>query len=190
MVPVASARARALRDRSPHRAGRAAAPLAGRPGPRLQDHPPSGRAAGPGVHRHHGPDFLSPRFHTTYHVPTYQEWLEAPGPRPAYEFHRRVLQHLQWRLPPTAGSSRRPPTSGASRRSSPPIPTPSSSRRIAIPSPRSPRWPASRGLQGAFTDELAWRRSALEVTRRWATGLERAMQVRRSGPCPPSASST
>src|SRR4030095_9065769 len=45
------------------------------------------------------PTFLSPRFHATYHVPTYQEWLERQDLRPAYRFHRRFLQQLQWRAP-------------------------------------------------------------------------------------------
>ncbi|MGH7332555.1 MAG: sulfotransferase, partial [Candidatus Rokuibacteriota bacterium] len=43
--------------------------------------------------------FLSSRFHTTYRVPTYQNWLEGQDLGPAYRFHRRVLQQLQWRMP-------------------------------------------------------------------------------------------
>ena len=43
--------------------------------------------------------FVSPRFHTTYHVPSYQTWLAGADLQPAYDFHRRFLQHLQWRAP-------------------------------------------------------------------------------------------
>jgi hypothetical protein len=40
--------------------------------------------------------FLSFQFSSTYFVPSYQTWLEAQDLRPAYQFHRRFLQHLQW----------------------------------------------------------------------------------------------
>src|SRR5262245_5861174 len=43
--------------------------------------------------------FQSWRFNTMYRVPTYQEWLGHQDPRPAYQFHRRFLQHLAWRAP-------------------------------------------------------------------------------------------
>lgn len=43
--------------------------------------------------------FLSVQFPTMYHVPTYQAWLDRQDHAPAYEFHKRFLQHLQWRCP-------------------------------------------------------------------------------------------
>jgi hypothetical protein len=42
---------------------------------------------------------LSFQFSTTYFVPSYHAWFEQQDPRPAYQFHRRFLQHLQWRCP-------------------------------------------------------------------------------------------
>lgn len=39
--------------------------------------------------------FRSLQFHTTYHVPTYQAWLNQADLTPAYEYHRRMLQHFQ-----------------------------------------------------------------------------------------------
>lgn len=47
-----------------------------------------------------GSDFRSMIFPTQYHVPTYAHWLlfEADM-RPAYQWHRRYLQHLQSRHP-------------------------------------------------------------------------------------------
>jgi hypothetical protein len=39
--------------------------------------------------------FLSLRFDTTHHVPSYRRWLDRVGHRTAYSFHRRFLQHLQ-----------------------------------------------------------------------------------------------
>jgi hypothetical protein len=43
------------------------------------------------------PSFLSDQFDTMYNVPGYREWFLQQDPRPAYEFHRRFLQHLQER---------------------------------------------------------------------------------------------
>ncbi len=43
--------------------------------------------------------FRSTRFQTTYNVPSYEAWLAGEDMRPAYAFHRRFLQHLQWRAP-------------------------------------------------------------------------------------------
>ena len=43
--------------------------------------------------------FASPIFHNEYRVPSYEDWVDACDWRPVYEFHRRQLQHLQWRCP-------------------------------------------------------------------------------------------
>jgi Sulfotransferase family len=39
--------------------------------------------------------FRSLRFDTTYRIPSYRCWLDRAGHLPAYQFHRRFLQHLQ-----------------------------------------------------------------------------------------------
>lgn len=44
--------------------------------------------------------FMSLRYDTVYDVPSYRAWLDRAGHREAYAFHRRMLQHLQWRCPP------------------------------------------------------------------------------------------
>jgi hypothetical protein len=42
----------------------------------------------------------TPIFHNSYRVPTYEDWLDdACDQAPVYAFHRRQLQHLQWRCP-------------------------------------------------------------------------------------------
>ncbi len=41
--------------------------------------------------------FLSDQFDTMFNIPSYRAWYLAEDPRPAYEFHRRFLQHLQQR---------------------------------------------------------------------------------------------
>jgi len=53
--------------------------------------------------------FLSFQFSSTYFVPSYQAWLEQQDLRPAYEFHRRFLQHLQWRCPAERWVLKAPP---------------------------------------------------------------------------------
>jgi hypothetical protein len=53
--------------------------------------------------------FLSYQFSSTYFVPSYHTWLEQQDLRPAYEFHRRFLQHLQWRCPAERWVLKAPP---------------------------------------------------------------------------------
>src|SRR5438477_777516 len=43
------------------------------------------------------PTFMSDQFDTMYNVPSYRAWFFDQDLRPAYEFHRRSLQHLQFR---------------------------------------------------------------------------------------------
>ena len=43
------------------------------------------------------PTFLSDQFDAMYHVPSYRTWFFQQDLRPAYEYHRRFLQHLQFR---------------------------------------------------------------------------------------------
>jgi hypothetical protein len=44
-------------------------------------------------------DFRSYTFESMYHVPSYRAWHDTQDKRPEYEYHRRFLQHLQWRAP-------------------------------------------------------------------------------------------
>src|SRR6266436_2468116 len=41
--------------------------------------------------------FLSDQFDAMYYVPSYRTWFFRQDLRPAYEYHRRFLQHLQFR---------------------------------------------------------------------------------------------
>src|SRR5215831_6097264 len=43
--------------------------------------------------------FLSFEFSSNWFVPSYQSWLEEQDLEPAYRYHRRFLQHLQWGYP-------------------------------------------------------------------------------------------
>jgi hypothetical protein len=129
------------------------------------------------------PTFLSPRFHTTYHVPTYQEWLEQQDLGPAYRFHRRFLQQLQWRTPARRQWVLKAPAHlfafDALLETYP-------DARI-VQTHRDPLTvlasvaSLTAVLQRAFTDELDPLEIGHEVSRRWTNGLDRAMRLRRSG---------
>ncbi len=43
------------------------------------------------------PSFMSDQFDTMYYVPSYRAWFFRQDLLPAYEYHRRFLQHLQFR---------------------------------------------------------------------------------------------
>jgi hypothetical protein len=43
------------------------------------------------------PTFMSDQFDSMYYVPSYRAWFFRQDLRPAYEYHRRFLQHLQVR---------------------------------------------------------------------------------------------
>ena len=43
------------------------------------------------------PTFMSDQFDTMYKIPSYRAWFFSQDLRPAYEYHRRFLQHLQVR---------------------------------------------------------------------------------------------
>ncbi|HWY75208.1 MAG TPA: sulfotransferase, partial [Verrucomicrobiae bacterium] len=42
------------------------------------------------------PTFMSDQFDTMYNIPSYRTWFFRQDLRPAYEYHRRFLQHLQF----------------------------------------------------------------------------------------------
>lgn len=45
------------------------------------------------------PTFMSDQFDTMYKIPTYRAWFFSQDLHPAYEYHRRFLQQLQFRQP-------------------------------------------------------------------------------------------
>ena len=47
----------------------------------------------------HAQIFMGIQFHTTHNVPSFQEWFERDSQDLAYDFHRRLLQHLQAHRP-------------------------------------------------------------------------------------------
>jgi len=47
----------------------------------------------------HAQIFMGIQFHTTHNVPSFQDWFERDSQDLAYDFHRRLLQHLQAHRP-------------------------------------------------------------------------------------------
>jgi hypothetical protein len=126
--------------------------------------------------------FLSPRFHTTYHVPSYQTWLAGEDLHPAYEFHRRFLQQLQWRAPAGHWVLKAPshvfgfdalfatyPDAVVVQTHRDPLSVLASVASLTLV------------LQRVFTDHLDPIEIGVEVSQRWSSGLERAMQTRQDG---------
>lgn len=128
------------------------------------------------------PSFFSSRFHTTYRVPTYQGWLEGQDLGPAYRFHQRFLQQLQWQTRARRWVLKAPSHLFAFDALLETYPD----ARI-VQTHRDPLTvlasvaSLTATLQGAFTDELDLAEIGREVTNRWTNGLERAMQLRRGG---------
>lgn len=129
--------------------------------------------------------FFSSRFHTTYHLPTYQAWLEAQDVRPGYAFHRRFLQHLQWRAPGARWVLKAPSHLWAFDALFETYPD-----ALVVQTHRDPLTvlpsvaSLTAVLQAAFARDLDMAEIGAEVTHRWAGGLERGLHFRRSGQVP------
>jgi hypothetical protein len=127
--------------------------------------------------------FLSPRFHTTYHIPSYQEWLEHQDLGPSYAFHRRFLQHLQWRSQARRWVLKAPAHVFHFEALFATYPD-----AIVVQTHRDPLTVLASVasltlvLQRAFVESLDVADIGAEVRRRWTMGLERAMQFRRDHP--------
>jgi hypothetical protein len=126
--------------------------------------------------------FLATRFQATYNIPSYETWLHAQDMRPAYAFHRRFLQQLQWRAPGARWALKAPshvfafdalldtyPDACIVQTHRDPV--------TAIASVAS----LSSSLHRAFSRRREPARFGREVTDRWTEGLSRSLELRRSG---------
>ncbi len=129
------------------------------------------------------PTFLSPRFHTTYRLPSYQAWLETQDLGPAYAFHRQVLQHLQWQSPAGWWVLKAPSHLHSLDALFETYPD----ARIV----QTHRDPAAvlgsvasltAVLHGAFASRIDRAEIGREVSHRWAAGLERGVEFRGRNP--------
>ncbi len=127
--------------------------------------------------------FLSFQFQTTHDVPSYQRWLESQDLRPAYEYHRRFLQQLQWRCPGERWVLKAPahlfgiealfaayPDAGVILTHRDPLEVAASVASLTAT------------LRGAFSDRIDPVAIGREMTERWADGLTRALRTRDAHP--------
>jgi len=126
--------------------------------------------------------FRAMRFQTTYNVPGYEKWLAEQDMRPAYAFHRRFLQHLQWGAPGAQWVLKAPshvfafdalldtyPDARIVQTHRDPV--------AAVASVAS----LSSVLHRAFSRRREPTLFGREVTDRWSAGLNRTVELRRIG---------
>lgn len=128
--------------------------------------------------------FLSARFHTTYWVPSYEAWLERQDMRPAYAYHRRFLQHLQWRWPGDRWVLKSPAHLFTLPALFDVYPD-----ALIVQTHRDPTKvlgsvaSLSAMLQGAFSDEIDLSAIGRQVRDRWAAGLDHMRHARSTAGC-------
>jgi hypothetical protein len=127
--------------------------------------------------------FMSIQFHTTHNVPSYQNWFEEAPQDLAYDFHRRLLQHLQAKRPgdrwvlkapghlfALEGLLRRYPDAKVIQTHRDPLRVMASMASHATV------------LRRAFSDHAEPRQIAADWTDRWARALDRFLAVRDRAP--------
>jgi hypothetical protein len=125
--------------------------------------------------------FLSSRFNTSYRVPSYQAWFEQQDQRPAYEFHRMFLQHLQAHFPGRSWVLKAPTHLWSLEALFATYPD-----AIVIQTHRDPATvlasvaSLTAVLRDVFAEVVDRLEIGREVTYQWSNGLERALQFRRS----------
>lgn len=128
-----------------------------------------------------GHTFASFHFRNMYHIPSYQHWLDQCDLRPAYDFHRRFLQHLQWRDPAERWVLKAPPHLFALKAIFETYPD----AHII----QTHRHPASvlastasldAATRSAFSDDVDWKRIGAENLAHFSSHLQRAMSVRQT----------
>jgi sulfotransferase family protein len=130
--------------------------------------------------------FVSYQFETTHRLPSYLEWLEGQNLRPAYEVHRRFLQHLQWRCPGKRWVLKAPahmfdfealfsvyPDARVVMTHRDPIAMTASNASLTAT------------LRSAFSDGIDPLEVGPECSRRWAEAIRRALHSRDRGCAPP-----
>ena len=127
----------------------------------------------------HAQVFMGIQFHTTHNVPSFQDWFERDSQDLAYDFHRRLLQHLQAHRPGERWVLKAPGhlfSLGALLRRYP-------NARI-VQTHRDPlRVIASMAshatvLRRAFSDDADPREIAADWAERWARALDDFLAVR------------
>lgn len=131
----------------------------------------------------HAQVFMGIQFHTTHDLPSYEDWFERDSQALAYDFHRRLLQHLQTQRPDNRWVLKAPGhlfSLAALLRRYP--------NAKIVQTHRSPlRVMASMAshatvLRRAFSDNADPRQIAADWAERWARALDEFLAVRDRTP--------
>jgi len=130
--------------------------------------------------------FVGFQFQTMYHAPSYETWLEAHDLTASYHWHRRFLQHLDWGAPSPHWVLKAPahlfgiealvanyPDAGLVFTHRAPLEVVGSLASLTV------------ALRSVFSDEVDPVAVGAEMTRRWWSGLERALRARDAGAIAP-----
>jgi len=126
--------------------------------------------------------FQSWRFNTMYRVPSYQEWLGGQDPGPAYQFHRRFLQHLAWRVPSERWVLKAPSHLHALDTLFATYPD-----ALVVQTHRDPVTvlasvaSLTTVLRAGFSDRVDRAEIGRDVFQHWLWGIESAMRIRQDG---------
>ena len=128
-----------------------------------------------------GHSFISYLFESMYFVHSYRAWHNGRDKRPAYECHRRFLQHLQWRAPGTHWVLKAPSHLFALEALMQVYPD----ARIVITHRDPLKVLASCAsftevLRGSFTDCLDREKLGIEIARHWERGARLAVEFCQS----------
>ena len=125
-------------------------------------------------------DFRSHVFESMYFVPSYRTWYDGQDKRPAYEFHRRFLQHLQWRCPGKGWVLKAPSHLLGLRALFQVYPDAAIVLTHRDPLKVLPSCASfTEVLRGAFTDHIDKRVLGHEVMSRWEEGARLAIECRQ-----------
>jgi len=124
-----------------------------------------------------GHSFISYVFESMYFVHSYRAWHDSQNKRPAYECHKRFLQHLQWRAPGTHWVLKAPSHIFALESLMQVYPD----ARIVMTHRDPLKVLASCAsftevLRGSFTDHMDREKLGVEIARHWERGARVAVQ--------------
>jgi len=127
--------------------------------------------------------FMSYLFETMYQVSSYTDWHDQQDKRPAYAFHRRFLQHLQWRCTGTHWVLKAPSHLMALEALLAIYPDADIVVTHRDPLKVLPSCASlMRLLRAPFTNRVSRQGIGSEVSRRWAESTRRAMGLREELP--------
>jgi hypothetical protein len=117
-----------------------------------------------------------------YFVYSYRAWHDGSDKRPAYEFHKQFLQHLQWRAPGTHWVLKAPSHLFALETLMQVYPDARIVMTHRDPLKVLPSCSSfTEVLRGGFTDRFDRKELGIEIARHWERGAQLAIEFSQSG---------